>query len=185
MLLRNRQKSKGFTLIKLLVAVGVFFILFLIILAFVRLAVGQTATLHTKMLTADLRNTLDTLSVQINNANGKIEVSDSINPVVIYGFRIFTDNSRTPQQGNQILAMASNFDRCLFVAFDKSSGQIVIKRAIVAGAGASCSKANVPQISTMTNSFTSPGIEVTDFILDYSQMTSNSQNNVPYLKITI
>src|SRR3990167_6454863 len=109
MLLRNRQKSKGFTLIELLVAVGVFFVLFLIILAFVRLAVGQTTTLHTKMLTSDLRNTLDALSVQMNNANGKIEVFDyNDNPVTIYGFRIFTDDD-----GNKILAMASNFDRCL------------------------------------------------------------------------
>lgn len=82
-------KKKGFTLIELLVAVFVFMILFLIIMAFVRLAVGQTKSLHTKMLTSDLRNTMDILNQKMMNANYKEKITWPA--TTIHGFK-YIDN---------------------------------------------------------------------------------------------
>jgi len=80
----SRAKSRGFTLIELLVAVFVFFILFLIIMAFVNLAVGQTKSLHTKMLTTSLRHTMDTISQKMNSANDFADIGSND----IYGFKV-------------------------------------------------------------------------------------------------
>ena len=155
---------------ELLVAVGVFFVLFLIIMAFVRLAVGQTTTLHTKMLTADLRNTLDTLSVQMNNANGKITVSSG---ETIYGFRIFNEN--TP---NEILALASFDHKCFYIALNRGTVNVVMDPY--------CDNRAVPSISSMGSSITSPGINVTglSFTPNY-QMTDTDLEQTPYLRMTI
>lgn len=61
--------KKGFTLIELIVVVMLFMIIFLITMAFINLASGQVKSMHTKMLTNDVRSATDVIFQKLNNAN--------------------------------------------------------------------------------------------------------------------
>lgn len=110
-----RRKNKAFTLIEMIIAVFIFVILFLIAASFVNLAVGSTKSVRTKLLTSDLRNTMDLINQKMNNANSKVRVgissSDPI-PTIdnIYGFRVVTTDG-----GAKVLVISSSDGSCTFI----------------------------------------------------------------------
>lgn len=190
---RKIIKKQGFTLIELLVAVFIFAILFLIIMAFVNLAVSQPKSSHTKSLTTSLRHTLDTINQKLDNANVRV---NTMTPN-IYGFRVYSDGS-----GNKILEIANysktvsgaNVTTCTFIA--ERLDTITSTYRIFMGFYNNCpNTANLPSAANLDKPLTDTNVALnspTDANpgLSFSGTTSwDAKNNCtlisPYLKITI
>ena len=154
---------KALTLIELIIAVGIFVIVFLLTTSFVNLAAGQVKSTRTKTLTIDLRNAMETISQKLNSANAK----ETVGGVTIYGFKV----------NNNILGIVStdgNKTTCTFIG--KNGDNLAVL-------GNNCG-GQWPTAAQLTQVLNAPTIKITklEFPAD-CEMPICSQT--PYLTIKI
>lgn len=139
------NKHKSFTLIELLVAVFIFIVLFMITASLVNLAAGSAKSMRTKMLTTDIRNTMDTISQKMNNANQKATIGTD----VINGFFV----------QNYILGIATTTNgtdkKCVFIG-KKSDNSIAMLE------DANCSRSSWPTTLDLSQKLTGTGVKITN-----------------------
>lgn len=162
------NRRKGFTLIEMLIAVFIFVILFMIAASFVNLAVGSTKSVRTKLLTNDLRNTIDIINQKMNNANGKAT------PPPIYGFRT----------NGGILGIASSDDSCTLIGRKTEASSSL---GYLAMSTVSCASIHPAWVtSDLTQRLTSTNINILSFDISNSyEMINKNPSQAPYIKIVI
>lgn len=161
-----RKQKKGFTLIEVLVTVVLFSLIFLVAMAFVKIASGQAKSLHTKKITAEIRNAMDKISQNLNTGAAKLTIGGT----TVYGFNI----------KNDVLGIANSASpvKCSF--FGVYNGKIMMREDDV------CTTWFTP--SQLDNNLTSSSIKITtpaNAIFDVHPMTAINPTTAPYVKITI
>lgn len=161
------ERKRGFTLIELLVVVVIFMMIFLMTMAFVRLASGSVISARQKLLTNDIRNATETISQRMANVNASV----SVDTTIVKGFDVQEYDPTTP-----VLSVISRdeYDVCTIIFFTVRDNAFWMKRI------EACNNISTPGLNEYDQRLTSENTKVTGF-----ELIKTDIGAIPYLTVTI
>ena len=180
----KRKMKKAFTLVELIIAMGILITVMASILGMVNFVSGRLKSIQIKTVSDGLRASLDIIGQKMYSANEHIVISG----IDVYGFRYYNSasySSNSPASPNMLVIVTSGVNStptCNY--FGLNNDQLMIHQALCSGLYKSPGE--------LQDSLTPPGIKVTAFTIkaantDESQimLDPDNINFIPKVKLEI
>lgn len=160
--------KKGFTLVELLVTMGILGVVLVMIAGLAGYTAGRLRSNQNRVLNDSLRNVLDIIGQKMYNAN----TETTINGNTIYGFKVIN---------NMLVIVSSGDDNsktCTY--FGKKDETVSMKQT-------NCSENTLPTETDLASSLTPSRIKIKDFIIDPKdiKITDDLGSVIPTVNIKV
>lgn len=175
------MKKRGFTLIEMLVSLGILVVILVMTAGLVNYSAGRVRSAQTKLLTDTIRATFDTINQKMLNANDQV----TINGIDVYGFRAYKSGTPGDITNSDMLLIvssgaASSPKTCTFFGLD------TVNKKLKMGQQATCSATTFPILADLTSDLTSDKIQVNSFtITNNYTMTDGNPAQIPSVTIDV